>query len=256
MFVFSLKKVRLAMLALSLLLMPQLVSAANSVSLNLNASAFTSGDTLTVTGTTVATGPVSQADLYYGLRLPDGTLLIMQPNGSLSTNITPFQANASILNTSAPVLSYTLTGLEAAGTYTMLAALMQPGTLNVIGQMASVPFTVAGSAAAPAAVNVTGNWTGQWSSTAFPGSAGGLTFTANQLGNAISGSGAAANTIIGVAQGAVTGTLTGNSFVVTIALAGGATAQFAGTLNAIGNTITGTYSLPLIGDSGTWTVSR
>jgi len=62
--------------------------------------------------------PVTRADVYVALQLPDGTLLAMQPDGSFS-----------------------FTGAEPVGNYTWFAALTTPGTLNIIGALATAPFS-------------------------------------------------------------------------------------------------------------------
>jgi len=87
--------------------------------------------------------PATNADIYIALQLPDSTLLVLQPDGSFSTAITPKQANVSVptANDTPFTYQFSFAGTEPAGTYTWFAALMQPGTLNVIGTMASQPFT-------------------------------------------------------------------------------------------------------------------
>jgi len=69
--------------------------------------------------------------------------LITVSDGSFSTAITPMQANVPVPTATDTPFTYIFTGLEPTGTYTWLAALMEPGTLNVIGTMASQTFTFA-----------------------------------------------------------------------------------------------------------------
>jgi len=113
------------------------------VTLGLNGLAFnsTTNSQMTLTATTVATNPFTKADIYIALQLPDGTLLLMQPNGSFSTTITPLVSNISVPDFTGPIFNFSFTGAEPAGTYTWFAMLARPGTLNVIGTLAMTPFT-------------------------------------------------------------------------------------------------------------------
>jgi len=112
-----------------------------SVALNLNAASFNTGSSLTLTRSMFSGIPVANADIYVALLLPDGTLLIFQPNGSASTAITPRPADIPVPSATDIVFNYTFTGAEPIGTYTWFAALGQPKTLNVIGSIAQVSFT-------------------------------------------------------------------------------------------------------------------
>jgi len=114
-----------------------------AVLLGLNGSVFRTGNTMTLTATTVASVPATNADVYVALQLPDGTLLLMQPNGSFSTLVTPLLSNIPVPDFTGPIFNYTFTGAEPFGNYTWFAALTTPGTLNIIGTMAVVPFSVA-----------------------------------------------------------------------------------------------------------------
>jgi len=111
-----------------------------NVALNLNAASFSTGSTLTLTRSMFSGIPVANADIYVALLLPDGTLLIFQPNGSVSTAITPRPADIPVPSATDIVLNYTFTGIEPVGTYTWFAALTQPGTLNFIGTVAQASF--------------------------------------------------------------------------------------------------------------------
>jgi len=113
--------------------------ATPTIALTLNATTFITNNTMTVTATTTAS-PL-RADIYVALQLPDGTLLVMQPGGSFSTALTPLLANIPIPAFNGPIFSFTFTGAEPAGTYTWFAALTTPGTLNIIGTLATAPFS-------------------------------------------------------------------------------------------------------------------
>jgi len=67
----------------------------------------------------------------------------MQPDGSFSTAMTPMLANVPVPDFTRPTFNFTFSGTEPVGTYTWFAALTQPGTLNVIGVMATASFSFA-----------------------------------------------------------------------------------------------------------------
>lgn len=56
-------------------------------------------------------------------QLLDSTLLVMQPNGSFSTTLTPLLSNIPVPDFSGPIFNYTFTGAEPVGNYTWFAAL-------------------------------------------------------------------------------------------------------------------------------------
>ncbi len=111
--------------------------------LGLNGATFNSAanKTMTLSAATVAGSPPVNADIYLALQLPNGALLVMQPDGSFTTVITPVLPNIPVPNFNGSIFSYMFTGLEPAGTYSWFAVLAQPGTFNVIGTMAVASFT-------------------------------------------------------------------------------------------------------------------
>jgi len=113
--------------------------ATPTIALTLNATTFITNNTMTVTATTTAS-PL-RADVYVALQLPDGTLLVMQPDGSFSTALTPLLANIPIPAFNGPIFNFTFSGTEPVGNYTWFAALTTPGTLQVIGTLAVAPFS-------------------------------------------------------------------------------------------------------------------
>jgi len=114
-----------------------------TIGLTMDSYAFnaTTNKTMTLTATTMASSPPTNADVYLAVQLPDGTLLVMQPGGGFGTALTPLLSNISIPNFSGPVFTFTFTGTEPVGNYTWFAALTTPGSLNVIGTLASAPFS-------------------------------------------------------------------------------------------------------------------
>jgi len=112
-----------------------------TIGLTLTGTAYNTGSTMTVTATTVQSAPVANADVYVALQLPDGTLLVMQPDGSFNTALTPLVANIPVPDFNGTIFSYTFSGIEPPGNYTWFAALTTPGTLNIIGALAVAPFS-------------------------------------------------------------------------------------------------------------------
>jgi len=115
-----------------------------TVSVGVNATALIPNDIMSVTVTTTEGTTPTVADIYIALQLPNGTLLVMQPDLSFGTNITPVISNWTVTPVSnVPIFNYTFTGAEPAGTYTWFGLLTTPGTLTPIGAMNVVPITFA-----------------------------------------------------------------------------------------------------------------
>jgi len=113
------------------------------ISLSLNSAAFRTNNTMTLTASTLASAPVANADIYVALKLPDGTLLVMQPNGSFSTALTPLLSNVPVPDFTGPIFNFTFSGTEPPGNYTWFAVLTTPGSLNIIGTLATASFSFA-----------------------------------------------------------------------------------------------------------------
>ncbi len=112
-----------------------------AVSLWVSQPAYHSGQQLTLNAI-VSPGPAStRADVYIALQLLDGSLLFLQDGGGLTTSLQPFVANWPVGRFLGQLFNYTFGGWEPAGSYTWLAAFTQPGTLNLIGPIVSVPFS-------------------------------------------------------------------------------------------------------------------
>lgn len=96
-------------------------------------------------------GPESNVDLYFGLLNPNGELLVMQPDLSFSTNITPvlsdfnlpngtLLSNTQIFHT---LLPSTTPPVSIPGKYTLLAGFTDIGTLDFIGDIFPSSFEYA-----------------------------------------------------------------------------------------------------------------
>jgi len=117
-----------------------------AVLLGLNGSSFNStvNNTMTLTAATVASIPPGiNADVYIALQLPNGTLLVMQPGGGFGTTLTPLLSNVPVPDFNGAIFNFTFTGTEPPGNYTWFAALTTPGTLQVIGTLATASFSFA-----------------------------------------------------------------------------------------------------------------
>lgn len=115
---------------------------AAQLAVSLNDNAYSVGETMSATAT-LGAGPVTgPVDAYIVVRLPSGQFLSLQLNGSFVAGIVPIARGFNPFAFQGIVANYTFSGGEPTGTYTWLAALTQPGTLNVISQLHQLNFTV------------------------------------------------------------------------------------------------------------------
>ena len=112
------------------------------LSLGLNGAVFPAGATMTLTGTLSAGNVPGAVDAYVVLRLPSGQLLSLQLGGQFVPGIVPIAKGFGPVDFQGVLAQYTFTGAEPPGTYTWLAALTAPGTLNVVSPLQEVAFTV------------------------------------------------------------------------------------------------------------------
>lgn len=112
------------------------------VTLTVNQPAFRRGEQLTLTASVVPGRSAVTADTYVAVLLPHGSLLFLQGDGSLTTDLRPIVSNWAVSPFIGQVFAYTFTGGEPLGNYAWLAAFTDPGTLNIIGNIAWVPFVV------------------------------------------------------------------------------------------------------------------
>ena len=120
--------------------------ADHPLALDLNATTFHPGDTMTLTVTLTPAGITGNVDAYIMVRLPDASLLSLQfgPGGvvvvpgvyPIATNFAPFAVSGPVLSAQIPP------GLPSA-TFTWIGELRQTGTANVIPTRDEVPFTLA-----------------------------------------------------------------------------------------------------------------
>jgi hypothetical protein len=85
--------------------------------------------------------PSTPTDVYLALRLPDGSPLLLQGDGTVTPAMTPLIRNWSGAPGTWQVFQYRFSGTEPAGTYTWLAGFTSPGTTNFLGPVVSAPFS-------------------------------------------------------------------------------------------------------------------
>jgi lysophospholipase L1-like esterase len=110
--------------------------------LQVNDASLASGETLTLTVTTMPESTPMEMDLYVALQLPDQRVWFLHRDGSLTPAIQPYRSQWPVVPFRAELFRYTLTGAEPPGTYVWLAAFIDPGTGMIIGTIAQAPFTV------------------------------------------------------------------------------------------------------------------
>jgi hypothetical protein len=111
-----------------------------ALTLQINAPSFGPGQALVLTATLTPGATPMLVDAYVVIRLPDGSLLSLRLDGGLVPGIAPIATGLTPIALTQPLLSYTFTGGEPAGTYTWMSALTQAGTGNVVGSIREVPF--------------------------------------------------------------------------------------------------------------------
>lgn len=111
-----------------------------SLTLQLNATAFTPGQTVVLTATTVPGVPPINVDAYIVVKLPDGQFMSAQLAG-LAPGIVPIATNIVPPALTQQVAQYTFNGTEPVGTYTWFAAFTAPGTLNFVSALEQKTFT-------------------------------------------------------------------------------------------------------------------
>jgi hypothetical protein len=114
-----------------------------SLAVRLNATTFRAGDPMIVDAIFAAGSPPAIVDAYIVVRLPDGSFLSLLPGGQVSPGLVPFMRNFTSFDKTPEVFRYTLNGSEPPGTYAWLSALVTPGTLNIVGPLTQVTFTIA-----------------------------------------------------------------------------------------------------------------
>lgn len=113
---------------------------AQPLRLHLNGTDFHAGGTLILTAASTAPATPTVVDAYVALRLPDGSLLFLQGNGSFTRAVWPIVTNWTVAPFDGEIFRYTFGGREPQGHYAWLAAFTVPGTMHFIGDIVEVPF--------------------------------------------------------------------------------------------------------------------
>jgi photosystem II stability/assembly factor-like uncharacterized protein len=133
-------------------------STTPTVTLRMNDSTILTGETIRLS-TAISPGIVSMAaDLYLAVQLPDGSLLFLQDGAGATPTAAPFKTNWNGEAFDREVFTYQFSGGEMAGTYRFLAAMMQPGTMNVLGEIVEAPFGFYPATAPPSLAILSGQW--------------------------------------------------------------------------------------------------
>ena len=112
-----------------------------SLTTNLNAASFRTGDVMAVSVSLMPGKGVPSVDAYLVLQLPDGRMLSWTENGFVP-GIVPAARNFTPLNYGAQIASLAIPAEAPGGTYIWYSALTAPGTLNLVSDLAVQHFTV------------------------------------------------------------------------------------------------------------------
>jgi len=109
--------------------------------LNLNAPGFITGGTLVLNAVINQGVPNTPVDVYGGRKMPDGTLMFLQPDRvTFSPIAVSVISNWHVLgNFSGPVFTTVFTGAEPPGSYVMFIAFTIPGTQTIIA-LGTAPY--------------------------------------------------------------------------------------------------------------------
>ena len=116
------------------------------MSLSGNSSSYRRGQALALNAT-VTPGPATlNADVYIALQVPGcGSLacaLYWQGGLNFTATQQPYVGDWRVTSVNVPIFDYVFDGTETVGSYVWYGALTEPGTLNLIGSIKQVPFTL------------------------------------------------------------------------------------------------------------------
>jgi subtilisin family serine protease len=112
-----------------------------TLTVQLNGSAFHTGNAMHVTAHMTPGTPPTPVDAYVVLRTPGASFLSFQSGGFFVPGIVPAGGNFVPLTFNGEIVTYTFGGGETTGSYDWFAGLTQPGTLNVVGAVDQDTFT-------------------------------------------------------------------------------------------------------------------
>jgi hypothetical protein len=114
-----------------------------SLKIQLNATTYHTGDTMTVVATLTPGSAADPVDAYVVVRFPNGQFMSAQLNGPPVAGVVPIAKNIVPVSLQQQVIAYTFNGSEPPGAYTWFAALTLPNTLTFVSALEQDPFTFA-----------------------------------------------------------------------------------------------------------------
>jgi hypothetical protein len=105
-----------------------------------NKKDFRSGDTLILTARVSPEVIPRAVDVYVGVLLPDGGLLFLEADRSLTRENQPLFTGLTMVPFEREIFRYTFRGGEPEGEYSWLAAVTEAHTATVVGETGRVPF--------------------------------------------------------------------------------------------------------------------
>jgi len=109
-----------------------------ALSLTLNQESFQSGETLYLSATVMPGATATTADVYVALALPDGVLLFLRGDSSLTTEWQPIVGNWTVGAFSGEIFQHPFSGWEPQGCYTWYAAFTPPGQSPLAGTIGPI----------------------------------------------------------------------------------------------------------------------
>jgi hypothetical protein len=112
------------------------------LTLSLNASEVSSGQTLILTANYLPWPTPVQGDVYILLQVPDGSFLFLQQDGSLTPAMRPLVSDVQLVPLVTELFRHTYNGTELKGHYQWFGGVAQPGTLVFSAGTTQAPFDV------------------------------------------------------------------------------------------------------------------
>ena len=127
---------------------PTIAVGQPTVAIYTDEDAYRSGETIEVNLSAQNPGDAMSVDVYIGLLLPEGSLLLIDQGGTLTGAVTPWVENfdipAGFELARTPFFWFGVpVGVE--GDFQFTAGLAWPGTLNFVGEISYAPFSIGGS---------------------------------------------------------------------------------------------------------------
>jgi hypothetical protein len=108
--------------------------------LQINQPDFHAGNTLILNATVTPGATPLTADGYVAAKLPSGSLLFLQGDGSITSEVRPLVRSWPVSAFAGEIFRYTFNGSEPPGGYAWEAAFTYPGTLTPVEPLVALPF--------------------------------------------------------------------------------------------------------------------